>query len=207
MATPVAPFGFRPVRTMSGSPWSASVQHVLMSGAANCFVGDLVKFVTDGAAAGKVVNGIKCDGMIQGTSQTATTTGADTIGVIVGFLPDLTNLSTNYRVASTDRIALVCTGRDVVYEVQEDAVGGNFAAADMGLCCSIVATAGNTATGRSKQTIDSNGGTTAVTATLPVRLIGLAHRPGMTYGTSTTDAAIFEVVLNSAWTGVMAAGV
>ena len=206
MATPVAPFGLRPVRTLSGSPWSASVQHVLMSGAANCFVGDLVKFVTDGAAAGKVVNGMKCDGMIQGTTQTATTTGADTIGVIVGFLPDLTNLATNYRVASTDRIALVCTGRDVVYEIQEDAVGANLAPADMGLCTAVVVTAGSTTTGRSKHSIDSNA-TAAVTATLPVRLIGLAQRPGMTYGTSSTDAAIYEVVLNSAWTGVMAAGV
>jgi hypothetical protein len=206
MATALAPFGFRPVRTLSGAPWSGAVRHVLMSGAANCFVGDAVMLVTDGAAAGTKVAGQDVTGMMLGTTTTATTTGATTIGVIVGFLPDPSDLSKNYRVASTNRIALVSVGRDTVYEIQEDAVGANLAAGDIGLCTAIVVTAGSTTTGRSKHTIDSSA-TAAVTATLPVRLIGLARRPGMTYGTSSSDGAIYEVLLNSSVYGVMAAGV
>lgn len=206
MATALAPFGFRPVRTLSGAPMSGSIQQFLCSGAADMFVGDVVKLVTDGAAAGTKVNGQDVTGMRLCATQTATTTGADTIGVVVGFSPDLNDLSKTWRVASTNRIAFVSTGRDTVYEIQEDAVGTNLVAGDVGLCTAIVVTAGSQTTGRSKHTIDSSA-IAAVTATLPVRIIGLAQRPGMTYGTSSSDGAIYEVLLNSSVHGVQAAGV
>jgi hypothetical protein len=130
----VAPYGMRPVGTLSGAPWQASVkQYLIPSGNGTAvFVGDMVK--TDGGtgAANTIVNGIDCSGMptaIQGNHATAT---ADVVGVVVGFLPDPANLSTRYRLASTNRIALVCTAPDAIYEMQEDGVGGTCLAANAG---------------------------------------------------------------------------
>ena len=53
MATPIAPFGFRPVRTLSGAPWSGSIMQVLIpaSDGSAVFVGDLLKQTSDGGAA------------------------------------------------------------------------------------------------------------------------------------------------------------
>jgi hypothetical protein len=198
----VAPYGLRPVGTLSGAPWQASVkQYLIPSGNGTAvFVGDMVK--TDGStgAANTIVNGIDCSGMptaIQGNHATAT---ADVVGVVVGFLPDPANLSTRYRLASTNRIALVCTAPDAIYEIQEDGVGGTCLAANAGGgMATLTADTGNTTTGVSKNSIDSSVAITT-TQTLPVKVIGLSRKPGARVGTSATDVASWEVVINSsAW--------
>lgn len=212
MARAVAPFGLRPVRTLSGAPWSASVMQVLIPAADGTavFVGDLVKTYGTGGTEGTIVNGINVGGMptaIQGNHATAT---AGVIGVVVGFLPEhggtLDNTN-SYRKASTDRIALVSTGRDTVYEIQEDGVGANWAAVDIGLCANLNIATGNTTTGRSKVSLDSSVAA-ASTATLPIKVLGLARRPdNYGYGTGTADVATFECVLQSTYWGQMAIGV
>ena len=198
----VAPYGLKPVRTLSGAPWQGQVQQYLIPAADGTavFVGDMLK--TDGGvgAANLIVNGIDCSGMptgIQGNHATAT---VNVVGVVVGFLPDHGSLSTRYRLASTNRIALVCTASDAVYEIQEDGVGGTCYAADVGGGMgTLIANTGNTTTGVSKLALDSSVAVTT-TNTLPVKILGLARKPGARVGTSATDVASWEVILNStAW--------
>lgn len=195
----VAPFGLRPVGTISGAPWQGSVKQFLIpSGDSTAvFVGDMVKSDSGATSAGVIVNGINCEGMptcIQGNHATGT---ADVVGVVVGFLPDHANLSTRYRLASTARIALVCTAPDAIYEMQEDGDGGTcLTYAAINGAATLVATTGNTTTGVSKLVIDSSAGV-ATTATLPVRIVGLSRKPNMKFGTSATDVGTFEVVIQS----------
>jgi hypothetical protein len=204
----VAPFGLRPIGTISGAPWQASVkQYLIPSGDGTAvFVGDMVKTNGAAGAAGVVVNGINCEGMpaaIQGNHASST---VDVVGVVVGFLPDHANLTTRYRLASTNRIALVCTAPDAVYEIQEDGDGGTCLASTAGGGMgTLVATAGNTTTGVSKLVIDSSAGA-GTTNTLPVKLLGLARKPNAKYGTSATDVATWEVVLNSTTWNLRPAG-
>jgi len=84
-----------------------------------------------------------------------------------------------------------------VYEIQEDADTTPLAAADIGLNISFTTTAGNTATGVSAMELDSSA--KAVTATLPLRILGLVQRPDNSFNTlgSTLDPAKFEVMFNT----------
>ena len=199
MANLMAPKGLRPIRHLSGSPWNGAVQAYLVpsTDGTALFVGDVVKGSGSAAAAGVVVNGIDCEGMNQCIRDTSGTTGQETLGVVVGFMPDPDALMNKHRLASTNRIAYVCVDRDVVYEVQEDADTTPIAAASIGLNCSLTTTAGNTTTGISKVALDSSA--VATTATLPVKVLGLSKRVGnaLNTGGSGVDAAWFEVVLNT----------
>ena len=197
----VAPFGMRPVGTLSGAPWQASVRQYLIpsSDGTAVFVGDMLKTDGGSGAANTIVNGIDCSSMPTGIQGNHATSTVNVVGVVVGFLPDHSNLSTRYRLASTNRIALVCTAPDAVYEIQEDGVGGNLAANAGGGMATLVANTGNTTTGVSKLVIDSDTAITT-TQTLPVKVLGLSRKPGARVGTSTTDVATWEVVINSsAW--------
>lgn len=198
----VAPFGLRPVGTLSGAPWTGSVKQYLIPAADGTavFVGDMLK--TDGGvgAANLIVNGIDCSGMPTGIQGNHATGTVDVVGVVVGFLPDHSNLTTRYRLASTNRIALVVTDPNTIFEIQEDGVGGTCLAADAGGgMATLIANTGNTTTGVSKLAIDSSVAITT-TQTLPVKVLGLSRKPGARVGTSATDVGTWEVIINSsAW--------
>lgn len=204
----VAPFGLRPVGTISGAPWQASVKQYLIpaTDGTAVFVGDMLKTNGAAGAANIIVNGINCEGMPVGIQGNHATSTVDVVGVVVGFLPDHANLSTRYRLASTNRIALVCTAPDAVYEIQEDGDGGTCLAATAGGGMgTLVATTGNTTTGVSKLVIDSSAGA-GTTQTLPVKMLGLSRKPNMKYGTSATDVGTWEVILNSTTWALRPAG-
>lgn len=194
-----APKGFIPVRFLNGSNYDGrnTLYLIPSSDATAVFVGDVVKHAGAGAAAGTVVNGINCEGMPTAIRVASGTVGQDIVGVVVGFLPDPTSLGTKYRVASTNRIAMVAPAHDVVYEVQEDADTTPLAAADIGLNISFTLTAGNTATGVSAMELDSSA--KATTATLPLKILGLVQRPDNSYNTlgSAVDCAKYEVTFNT----------
>jgi hypothetical protein len=199
MANVSAPKGFVPKRHLDGSPWNGSVRmfYIPSTDATAVFVGDLVKVGGSAGTAGVVVAGIDVEGIPTAALATASTTGQDLLGAVVGFLPnplDL-NLSGRYRAASTNRIALVCVDPTVVYEVQEDGVTSNLAAADVGLNVPYSTTAGSTTTGQSKMEIIGNS--KATTATLPFKILGLVKRPDNAFGLASTDKAKFEVMLNT----------
>ena len=191
--------GFLPVRHLSGAPWNGQVQAYLIPSAnsAACFIGDVVEHNGVGGAAGVIVNGYNCEGMPTVKHSTLTTTGQANVGVVVGFLPDPTNLTLRHRSASTNRIALVVTDPTVVYEVQEDADTTPIASGDIGCAVGIVTTAGNTTTGVSSMALDSS--TVASTSTLPFKIVAMVPRPDNTISTGTTDKTKYEVIFNTGW--------
>lgn len=157
--------GFRPVRYLNGAPWNGQFNKYVVAAADGTalFVGDLVKLSTTGDSEGYT------------TVVQATATGA-VIGVVVGFETDPADLNTpQYRKASTRRIVYVADDPNLILEAQEDGDTDPLETADIGLNVDFVVGAGSTVTGASGMQIDSS--THNTTATLPLRLLGLAQRP------------------------------
>lgn len=134
--------GFRPVRTISGAPWAGSVRKygVAVGNAVAVYKGDAITLNDDGsvspATAGSILLGV-CVGIEVNRAVTATE--------YPGYLPALTvgNI-------------LVCVGSDVLYEVEEDGIGGAMVATNVGSTGDLVASAGSTTTGMSGHTLDSS---------------------------------------------------
>jgi hypothetical protein len=165
MANTNAPMGLTPVRAGNGAPWGANLRryYVPATDSNNMFIGDPV--IIAGSA--------DADGVPTATIATAGATNRIT-GVIVGYTPSPTILANRYRLASTAEYILVAEGPDLVYEVQEDAVGGALAATDVGLNADLVAGSGSTSTGLSGWQLDTS--TKGTGATLQVRILGFVQR-------------------------------
>ena len=199
MANSDAKSGFRPVRHLDGRSWNGGTRMYLVpSGDGTAlFVGDLVKSGGSAGALGTVVNGIDVEGMQ--TVVQAAAADALIVGAVVGFLPDPDNLMRKHRLASTNRIALVCDDPTVVYEVQEDSDTNTLVAADVGENCEIIVAAGNTTTGLSGMEIDSSSHTASAAQ---IRVLGLVKRPDNNMGDNATAASStyvngkWEVVIN-----------
>lgn len=166
MANISRPNGLRPVKHLNGSAWNGQTQYfaILASNGTATGVGDLV--MLDGAADS---NGVPSVARItNGTTSVP-------IGVVVGFVPDYSNLYTpsQYRLASTLRYAFVCTDPTVVYEAQGSGTYG--VATDSGLNAGATLTAVSTSTGLSGMQVDLT--TKATTATLPLKILGVVQRP------------------------------
>jgi hypothetical protein len=163
MANGNVAFGLKPVRMADGSPYAGCVDVYFMpsSVATNAFVGDPVKLAGSSDTAGVA--------SIDFCAATDTITGA-----IVGFT-DAASMILGYGAASTARYVLVAHGQDLLFEIQEDGVGGAIAAADIGLNAEIVVAAGSTATRRSGVMLDTS--TKATTVTLGLRIRGIVQRP------------------------------
>lgn len=187
MANIDAAFGMRPVQHLDGSPWNGKVQMFLATDSTAIYVGDPVKSGGTAGDAGVVVNGIDVEGM---PTVAAAAAGNALVGVVVGFLPKQSDLSVLHREASVNRIALVCTAPDVVYEIQEDSVGGNLAVTQVGNNFDIAYTAGSSTTGRSAVELDSsdNSGTSSA----QLRVLGLVKKPDNALGAN----AKWLVVIN-----------
>lgn len=152
MANADAPFGLRPVSTLTGGDWKGKVETVALLAADSTatFVGDPVKLTGTATA----------DGLYPSVAQCAT--GENIDYVIVGFVPDFDteSLSTNYRPASTLTLARAVPVKDIIFEIQEDSVGGAIAITAVGEACDITVGSGNTTTGISGVELDSsNAGT------------------------------------------------
>lgn len=169
MANVDSPFGMKPVRYVSGAPYNGAANRYFVpagDGAA-LFLGSPVKLT--GTATSRGVAHV-----------TAAAAGDTLTGVVVGVEP-VTADSTVYREASTARYVLVADDPDLLFEVQEDSVGGALAAADVGLNADLIIGAGNTNTGISGVEIDSSS---KVSTTAQVRIIGLADREDNEIGTN-----------------------
>ena len=114
-------------------------------------------------------------------------------------VPPVNDLNTPvYRRASTDRYLIVCDDPTVIYEVQYagTAVAAATITANVGLNGQFTLTAGNTATGSSGMQLDSTR--LAVTATLPIKIVGFPNRPDNNPGDTYFS---YWVKLNSATMG------
>lgn len=188
MANVDAAFGLRPVRHLNGNPWNGMTRMYYVPSTDNSaiYIGDPVIHGGTAGAAGTVVNGIDVDGMP--TADVGAAASAKFLGVMVGRLPKQSDLSVLYRVASEDTIILVCDDPSVVFEVQED---GTLAVTAVGLNGDLTSFgAGSTTTGRSAVELDSS--TVTTTATLSVRVLGLAKKEGNAVGAN----AVWEVAFN-----------
>ena len=163
MANANVAYGLKPVRMLDGSPFNGCVDmfYLPSSVATAAYVGDPVKLAGSADAAG--------------VPSIALCAATDTItGTIVGFA-DATSMSAGYGAASTIRYPLVAHGQDILFEIQEDGVGGAIAAADIGLNADIVVAAGSSYSKRSGVMLDTS--TKATTATLGLRIRGISQRP------------------------------
>lgn len=164
MANSNAPTGLTPVRYRNGSPWNGVARryYVPATDATALFIGDPVIIAGDGDT----------DGVPAITRATAGSAGRIT-GVVVGFEP-AAPFPLKYRPASTAAYVYVADDPALLFEIQEDAVGGALAATNIGQNVDLVAGAGNTNTGLSGFQADSS--TAATTATLQLRIIGFQQR-------------------------------
>lgn len=161
--------GLRPVAHRNGAPYTGAANryYVPSSDGTAIFVGDAVK------SAGSADS--------DGVPSVAQAAAGDAIrGVVVGVEP-VTDESTSYRAASTERYVFVADDPDLVFEVQEDSVGGDLAATDVGSNADIVVGSGSTTTGTSGMELDSS---TAATTAAQLRILGLAQRADNEIGTN-----------------------
>ena len=164
MANVSRPTGLRPIKHVNGSAWNGQTEVFALLAADSTVVG-----------VGDVVNwGGTADANGVASITRATSDAGLPVGVVVGFIPDYSNLAipSQYRAASTARYAFVCVDPTVVYEVQ---AGASTAITAVGMNMGLNYTAVNTATGVSAMT--ALGGAGATTATLPLKVIGVAQRP------------------------------
>lgn len=165
MANADAPMGLKPTRFISGAPYNGATNkyYVPSSDSTAIYIGGLVK------PAGSA----DADGVMSVTGNVAT--GDAVIGVVVGFVP-VTRDSPTYREASTERYVLVADNPGLVFEVQEDSVGGALAATAVGNTADLTGfTAGSTATGLSAIEIDSSTATASGDGTQDVLILGLSQ--------------------------------
>lgn len=165
--------GLIPRRLRTGAPWDGPVRtyHVPVGNATALFIGDPVIITGTGSTDGYPDVGIA----------TAGATNRIT-GVVVGFRPTAPFSPYKYLPASTEGYVLVADAADILYEIQEDSVGGALAVTNIGQNCDLIAGTGNTSTGLSGWMLDSS--TAATGATLQTRIIELQHRADNDIGTN-----------------------
>jgi hypothetical protein len=174
MANVNSAFGLRPVRYTSGAPYTGAVERFFLpsSDGTAMFIGDAVDLAGSADTDGTTPT------VIRGGSDSSTLL----VGVIVAFEADPTNLALQYRTASTNRYCYVATDPELLFEAQEDSVGNNLAAVDMGENVTLTYGSGSTVTGLSAGQLDSS--THVTTAGYPIRLVSLVARPDNALGTN-----------------------
>jgi hypothetical protein len=173
------PFGLTPVRYKSGAPYNGAANvYSVAAGESNAiFIGDPV-----------IISGT---GDVNGVPGVARAAAGDRItGVVVGFAPvenaaagATTALNRGWRTASTADYLLVADDPMLLFQCDEDAVGGALATTSIGLNVDLVAGTGSTVTKRSGYTLDSS---TAATASAQMRIVGLDQTIGNDIGSAAT---------------------
>lgn len=193
--------GFRLVKNLAGGSMTGQVEtfFVPASDASVIMAGDLVVLAGDARSATGVP-----------TVTRAVTTTGPVLGVVVGIsfegqgdvqnMPPVNDLNTPiYRRTLTDRYLTVCVDPQAVYEVQasQTSIVAGTLTALVGLNAPFTATAGSTTSGSSGMQVDTSAA--AVTATLPLKIIGIPNRPDNVPGD--TYISLY-VKINSAQYGV-----
>lgn len=175
MANADTPRGLKPVRYLSGAPYNGATNKYFVPATdtnAAVYVGGLVKLAGSADA----------DGVATVTGNVST--GDAVVGVVVSVVPETAD-SKIYRENSTGRYVNVADDPNLLFEVQEDSVGGALAATDVGSVADLIGfTSGSTTTGLSAIEIDSNTKTTSGDGTEDVLIWGLSNTPDNAIGTN-----------------------
>lgn len=155
--------GLRPVKYLNGAAYNGAFRtYFIPSGDPTAvFVGDLVKAdgTSDPTASGGLAKGIQS--VIQAAAADAS------IGVVVGFAIDPTNLNTpQYRAASTGRYVYVADDPNILFEVQVSSTG--LLNTSIGLNANVVVGSGSTTTGASGMLLDIANMDTSATKQLRI---------------------------------------
>jgi hypothetical protein len=167
MANANTPFGLKPIRRAGSMPESGglTMYYVPASDATALYIGDAV-----------VKNGSADAAGVPGAVKSAA--AGPITGVVEGFVPDGVTDRVGYRAASTAAYILVRDDPGAEFLIQDTA--GTIAAADIGLNANMTLAAGSAYSRRSGNVLDP--ATKAVTATLALKILGLAPIPGNDFG-------------------------
>jgi len=169
--------GFRPVKHITGAPYNGqcNMYEVAASEGVAMFVGDLVK-LSDGVST----SGLQTVEVSNSGAVAATAYLGAVVGIVNAKLDPVDGKMTTgsialdtpqSRAASTKQFVLVADSPDIIYEVEADA---SVALASIGLNMGVLEVAGSATTGASG--FQADGGTEAVTATLPLQIMGFSKR-------------------------------
>lgn len=178
MANVDRPNGFRAVGTISGQSFEGAIRKVYVpsSDGTALAVGDWVKSAGSADAAGTT------------PSVTKATVGDYVLGLIVAIEHAPANAYTAstvnslYRAASTEAYLYINADPELLAEAQEDSVGGNLAATNVGQNIDLIDAGVDTATGNSGMELDSSTAGTGNTKVF--RLHELVDRPNNALGTN-----------------------
>lgn len=188
MANATGGFGLRPVRHLNGSPWNGQTIpcYISSSYATALYIGSPV--LLSPTLAEKDTTG-RYPTINVSTGATTTVIW----GVITSFEPLPTDLTKTYNPASTERIAHVCTDRDVLYAIRGSG-GGTPSKVFVGQNAVCYGSGGSTATGLSSVKLDE-GDSSAPTTTQahPLHIEGILDRED----NRLDDYAVYLVSLNT----------
>jgi hypothetical protein len=148
MANTDAAFGFRPVRVEGSSEIPVNTYYVPASDGTALFIGDPV-----------ILTGTADSNGVASVTRATAGSSAYTTGVVIA-VKAVTDESTIYREASTERYVVVADNPYQVFEVQQDSIGAVPAITDVGNTVDFIAGTGDTVYGKSAFELDtSNVGT------------------------------------------------
>lgn len=166
------PRGLRPVRYLSGAPYSGARNRYYVPSTdtnAAVYVGGLVKLAGSADA----------DGIATVTGNVST--GNQVVGVVVAVEP-VTADSLVYRANSTARYVYVADDPNLLFAVQDDGAAA-LAATNVGMTADLTAfTSGSTTTGYSAIEISAATVTSSGDGTEDVLIVGLVSDPRNTFG-------------------------
>ena len=196
MANVDAPFGFRPVRYISGAPYNGAVNPYWIKNTSNnaVFIGDpvIVQGTSNTATIEVPGAGSFLPGTLPEILKTAAGDGNPSTGIIVSFAADPTALETTHRVNATERVAYVCDDPDVIFHCQGDSAA-TIGVGDISNNADFIKThSGSTVTGISGMEVDS--GTQSADASNQLIVLRLANIVG---NDLSAVHAIWEVMLSS----------
>lgn len=203
MANVNKPSGFSPVSYLNGAPYNGKgrIYSIAAAYGTALYIGDPV--ISSGTADS---NGIA--GIALGAATGALRGVILALGKSYGSLVDPSNLERIYRPASDPAVwyALVVDDPNVIFEVQEESNGTQIAAAEIGLNqISKVGTGNGFVSGWMIPSV--TGATPATTATLQLRLLGLAQYPAGTNAFGAYAKHLVQINVHELGHGTGAAGV
>ena len=212
MANANRPSGFTPVGYLNGSQWTGQsrLYAIAASYGTALYIGDPcisagsadawgIPTIAIGAGSGAL------RGVIVGLYNTGQTTAPSPGGVSVG---SILNANITYRPASDVNVwyAAVADDPNIIFQIQEESNGTQLAATEIGLNQISLSAAGN---GYISGWLlrSATGATPNTTATLQLRLLGLAQVPGATNVFGAYAKHLVQINVHELGHGTGAAGV